>query len=64
MVSKSNAIYVELGEDPLPFGMKNEQNVPLTAVDMAPSPHGSQVGEKIIIVANVLPLTAVRKPDN
>lgn len=64
MVSKSNAIYVELGEDPLPFGMKNEQNVPLTAVDMAPSPHGSQVGERIIIVANVLPLTAVRKPDN
>lgn len=63
MVSKSNAIYVELGEDPLPFGMKNGQNVS-PPVDMAPSPQGSQVGERIIIVANVLPLTAVRKPDN
>lgn len=65
MLSKANAISVELGEDHLPFGMKNDQqNVPQTTVEMAPSPQGSQVGERIIIVANVLPLTAVRKPDN
>lgn len=64
MGSKSDAIFVELGENPSPFGMKNEQNVTQTAVEMAPSPQGSQAGEKIIIVANILPLTAVRKPDN
>jgi trehalose 6-phosphate synthase/phosphatase len=64
MVSKSIAIYVELGKYSSPFGMKNEQNVPQKVVEIAPSPQVSQAGERIIIVASVLPLSAARKPEN
>lgn len=61
MVSKSFVDLLDLSNDPSPSGSKKG----LKTVGDAPSPSSGGGGvERIIIVANILPLTAVRKPDN